>query len=75
MGRHFRDSHTRKRMASAHAKHGLFCACGKRVYGNGGMYQHRAMHERRGEKFIAMTSRDWFAKFEPDTITTEGFNG
>lgn len=35
--------------ASAHAKHGHYCSCGKIVRGNGGKASHAYAHERRGE--------------------------
>lgn len=69
--RHFRDSHTRKRMASAHARHASYCSCGKIVHGNGGHYQHRAMHERRGDDHRYVSSRRYEELFPRSVVVPQ----
>ena len=59
MSRHYRDSHTRRRMASAHANHEFYCTCGKIVRGNGGRAGHAWMHERRGDGHYYTSSTRW----------------
>lgn len=40
---------TTREKAKRHALHKAFCSCGKVPHGNGGKYQHREMHRRRGD--------------------------
>ena len=54
---------TRRQRASAHARHGHYCSCGKVVFGNGGKASHEAMHVRR---------RDW--KHGPQGAFATGFH-
>lgn len=49
----------RRERARGHLKHRSYCTCGKVVRGNGGIYQHRRMHERKGDGHRYMSYSAW----------------
>lgn len=59
------DPHRRLAMRRAHAKHQGFCTCGMIVSGNGGWFNHAAMHERRGDGHHYVTYEAWRERGQP----------
>lgn len=55
------DESRRLAMRQAHVKHRGYCTCGKVVCGNGGIYNHAAMHKRKGDGHRYLTYSAWQA--------------